>query len=292
MNLILFVLSGILLALAIFCILCAVLGISTQKRARVVRGILYAKPKSNQSFFTGLTQRLAVPLSNVLPFSPYRLEKMQQILTSANIMLPARVYLSRCVVSAGILCLVALLASLVIKPMFIVALFLPIFLYIRETKKAEDLTLQHKSAIEQALPQLVATIETELESNRDVYRILKNFIPNTSTAMRAELSITVADMTSGNYETALLRMESRVNSTLVSNVMRGLIGVVRGKDEIAYFKMLNYDLKQFQLMNLKKAAQKCIPKLTVCAIVLLIGILALYGGVLAIDALQSAAAFF
>ena len=46
--------------------------------------------------------------------------------------------------------------------------------------------------------------------------------------MKRELDITTADMKSGNYETALTRLETRIGSPMLSDVVRGLISVIRG----------------------------------------------------------------
>ena len=56
--------------------------------------------------------------------------------------------------------------------------------------------------------------------------------------MKRELEITIADMASGNEENALTRMESRIGSTMLSDVVRGLISVKRGDNGIMYFQKM------------------------------------------------------
>ena len=41
--------------------------------------------------------------------------------------------------------------------------------------------------------------------------------------MRDELGITIADMKSGNYESALTRFESRINSSMVSDTVPSVL---------------------------------------------------------------------
>jgi len=41
-------------------------------------------------------------------------------------------------------------------------------------------------------------------------------------------------MRTGNFEGALTRFEARVSSAMLSDVVRGLIGVLRGDDGVAF----------------------------------------------------------
>mgnify|MGYP007098958406 CR=1 FL=1 len=54
-----------------------------------------------------------------------------------------------------------------------------------------------------------------------------------------------------NEENALTRMESRIGSTMLSDVVRGLISVKRGDNGIMYFQMLSMTFKQLELQKLK-----------------------------------------
>ena len=71
-----------------------------------------------------------------------------------------------------------------------------------------------------------------------------------------ELDIVCADMRSSSYEAALTRFEARLNSPQLSDVVRGLIGVLRGDDGAVYFQMLTHDFKQAELQRLKAKAAK------------------------------------
>ena len=64
-----------------------------------------------------------------------------------------------------------------------------------------------------------------------------------------------------SYEAALTRFEARLNSAQLSDVVRGLIGVLRGDDSAVYFQMLVHDFKQIEIRRLKERAQKIPPKI-------------------------------
>jgi hypothetical protein len=68
-------------------------------------------------------------------------------------------------------------------------------------------------------------------------------------------------MRSSSYEAALTRFEARLNSPQLSDIVRGLIGVLRGDDSAVYFQMLVHDFKQIEIQRLKTKAQKIPPKI-------------------------------
>ena len=70
-----------------------------------------------------------------------------------------------------------------------------------------------------------------------------------------------ADMRSSSYEAALTRFEARLNSAQLSDIVRGLIGVLRGDDSAVYFQMIVHDFKQIEIQRLKTKAQKIPPKI-------------------------------
>lgn len=68
--------------------------------------------------------------------------------------------------------------------------------------------------------------------------------------------MTIADMKSGNLETALMRLETRIGSTMLSDVVRGLLAVLRGDQGVVYFEMLAHDFKLLEIQRLKRIAMK------------------------------------
>ena len=72
-----------------------------------------------------------------------------------------------------------------------------------------------------------------------------------------------------SYEAALVRFEGRIASPMLSDITRGLIGVLRGDDGRLYFQMLSHDLKQQELQRLKAKAAKIPPKIRVFSFIML-----------------------
>lgn len=101
-----------------------------------------------------------------------------------------------------------------------------------------------------------------------------------------------ADMRSSSYEAALTRFEARLNSPQLSDVVRGLIGVLRGDDGAIYFKMLAHDFKLLELQRLKTQAQKIPPKIRIFSFLMLMCFLLTYLIIMALEILKSLGGMF
>jgi tight adherence protein C len=99
-------------------------------------------------------------------------------------------------------------------------------------------------------------------------------------------------MRSGSYEAALTRFESRINSPLLSDIVRGLIGVLRGDDGAVYFQMLSHDMKQLELQRLKAKAMKIPPKIRVFSFILLMCFLFTYLAIILFEIVTSLGGLF
>ena len=107
-----------------------------------------------------------------------------------------------------------------------------------------------------------------------------------------ELDIVCAAMRSSSYEAALTRFEARLNSPQLSDVVRGLIGVLRGDDGAVYFQMLTHDFKQAELQRLKAKAAKIPPKIRVFSFAMLLCFLATYFAIIGYEIIKSMGTLF
>ena len=157
-----------------------------------------------------------------------------------------------------------------------VILFLAVFLYIRENKTVTKKIHAKRDKIEFELPRLVFTIEKTLKHNRDVLYMLESYAENAGPEMKNELKITAADMRSGNYEAAITRLETRVGSAMMSDVCRGLIGILRGDDTAVYWSSLAIKFNDVQRQQLRLEAQKVPKKVKRLSMCLLICFMLIY----------------
>jgi flagellar protein FlaJ len=182
---------------------------------------------------------------------------------------------------------------LIVFPLLaLVVVVLAILTYFKESRKAEEKVSERRDKIEAELPRFVATIEQKLASSRDVLTILENYKHHAGAEFAAELDVLTADMRSSSYEAALVRFEGRIASPMLSDITRGLIGVLRGDDGRLYFQMLSHDLKQQELQRLKAKAAKIPPKIRVFSFIMLACFMLTYIVVLAMVILDSMAMLF
>ena len=143
-----------------------------------------------------------------------------------------------------------------------------------------DFVKKRRKMIELEIPRFTASVTQNLEIDRDILRMFLAYRRVADKEFGEELDQTIADMKTGNYENALLKMEKRINSPLMSDVIRGLIGVLRGDDQRVYFKMLTFDMRQLEQNNLKKEAMKRPQAMQKYCMFMMMCILLIYGVVL------------
>lgn len=277
-------------SMGIYLILAHLLKIPTFRARRAVLSVGRQKKKAKNS--DAAIIELAVKLSPFVPMDAYKRRKLVMILHSAGIKETPEVYLAQAYVKSGLVFLGAL-PCLAVIPIFAPAFFIMgIGVLFSETGRAEKTVRASREAIEYELPRFVATITQELLASRDVLSMLETYQKHAGPALKRELSVTTADMRTGSYEAALTRMESRVSSAMVSDVVRGLIGVIRGDDGVAYFQMLGHDMKQLEIQHLKKLALERPPKIRRYSFLLLACMLMIYMGVMAYQILGTMSGMF
>lgn len=277
-NFILF-LFALFFALGLYLILAAVLRVPTYRATKALLGAIRKNRRAARNS-DAILEELAAKLAGMLPMSDYRKRKLTATLRSAEIPATAEQYLALAVVKGGLVLLCAipcLFFAPILSPVFVAA---GIGTYFSEGGKAEKQIAGRRAEIEYELPRFVATLSQELMASRDVLSILETYQKNAGTALKNELAITVSDMRTGNYEGALTRLEARVSSAMLSDVVRGLVGVLRGDDGVAFFRMLAHDMKQLELQRLKKLAMERPPKIRRYSFLLLGCMILVYMGVM------------
>lgn len=289
-NLIL-LLFALFFSTGLYLVLAEAFHVPTYRATRAILGMAKENRKKVRNSDAILT-KMASELAKVLPMDDYRRRKVTAVLQSAEISMTAEQYLSLALVKAGLVFLGAipcLLVLPVLSPAFVIA---GVSTYFSERGKAEKKITARRTEIEYELPRFVATLGQELLASRDVLSILETYQKNAGNALKNELAITVADMRTGNFEGALTRFEARVSSAMLSDVVRGLAGVLRGDDGVAFFRMLAHDMKQIELQRLKKLALERPPKIRRYSFLLLGCMLLLYMGVMGYQILGTVSELF
>ena len=284
-------LFGLTLAAGLFFILLDVLRLPYLSTAKAMLNTTRAEKKAARSFETYL-MTFAVKLSRYIRMDEYRKHRLKNVLKATGMNMEPEIYQTYALVKAGAILLAVIPAGLVFPLLVPVVVFLSVMVYFKETKKADEKLSVKRAAVEKELPRFVASIEQELKASRDVLSIVESYKKHAGEVFAGELTMLAADMRSSSYEAALTRFEARLNSPMLSDITRGLIGALRGDDSTLYFQMLAHDFKQLELQRLKSEAQKIPPKIRVFSFLMLMCFLFTYLAIIAFEIIKSLGGMF
>lgn len=282
----LIILFGTFFGLGLFFILADVLklpSLATGKAMLTATKRSGEKTKSLESLLNGW----AVKLAKYLPMDEYKKIRMQHTLSAAGMAETPQEFTAYALLKSVLIAALILPCLLIFPLIAPIVLFLSVIVYFKEIRKADEKLLAKREKIEIELPRFVATITQELKASRDVLSMLEHYKKNAGEDFAKELDIVTADMRSSSYEAALTRFESRLNSPMLSDITRGLIGVLRGDDGGMYFQMLSHDMKQLELQRLKAQAMKIPPKIRVFSFLMLMCFLMMYMVVIVFEIIRS-----
>ena len=234
----------------------------------------------------------ALKLAPFIKMDAYKHRRLESKLAAAGLDMTPEVYtaygiLKPCLILLGIIpCLFVLP---ILTPVVVV---LAILTWFKESRRADELVKARMELIEGELPRFVATVHQELAASRDVLRILENYKKHAGPDFSRELDVLTADMRSSSYEAALIRFEARMGSATISDIVRGLIGILRGDDGRMYFQMLSHDLKALELQRLKAKAAKIPPKIRVFSFIMLMCFMMTYIVIIVYQIINSLGSLF
>ena len=257
---------GVLCGIGLFLILADVKRLPYMKTSKAVLN-LSKKQKEKSSGLDVWLKGIATWLSKHLKLNEFKRIQLESDLKTAQMDISPEMFKANVVVKAALIGIFAVPVLFIFPLLCPVILFLAVFLYRREVKNVSVRIKAKREKIEYELPRLVFTIDKTLKHNRDVLYMLESYVQNAGVELKHELDITVADMRSGNYEAALTRLEARVGSSMMSDVCRGLIGILRGDDTALYWTSLLLKFNDIQRQQLRLQAGKVpgkVKRLSMC----------------------------
>ena len=263
------VIIGALFGVGLFFILADVYAIPYYKTSKAVESLskLQKEKTSGLDLWLG---GIAGWLADRLPMDPFKKSQLEADLRTAQMDVTPEMFRANAIVKALLVGVMAIPMAFIFPLLCPVVLFLAVFLYNMEIKSVSKRIQGKRAKIEYELPRLVFNIEKTLKHNRDVLYMLESYSKTAGPEMKHELDITAADMRSGNYEAAITRLEARVGSSMMSDVCRGLIGVLRGDDTEMYWASLAIKFSDAQRQQLRIQAQQVprkVKRLSMCLLV-------------------------
>lgn len=255
MILLIYIIAVFIFPYGFYKILKGVYRLPDKKSSKVISDII-SRGKKGENKIEIYILRLSSELGKYIKLSDFRKKRIDSSLRSAQIHMKAETYIAMSLIYAGIVFIFAIPAFL-FKP--IIGLFLTgisIFVFFYHKNRVEEILKKKRKKIEYELPQFAKMLSEELKITNNIVSILEKNKAYLNSDLKNELEILLADMGSGSYEQALIRFETRVASSQLNEIVSGLIGVLKGENQVNYFENLSYRLKQEQLQKLKKIAMK------------------------------------
>ena len=263
------IIIGILVGVGLMYILLDAFKIPYLKTSKSVKTVSKKQREKTSSVDVWLGG-LADSIAKIIKINEYKRAEIENDLRTARIDITPEQYKANAIVKALVIGVFAV-PMLFIFPLLSPVIFITaIIVYNSENKKAGKKIKEKRRKIEYELPRFVSTVEKTLKHSRDALYMIESYIPSAGDEFKDELNITAADMCSSNYEAAITRLESRIGSPMMSDVCRGLIGILRGDDMAVYWSTLSLKFADVHRQNLRMQAQKVpkkVKRLSVCLLV-------------------------
>ena len=284
--------SIIFLGIAAYNLSCAFVDIPTGRTSKMMMLARKQQSSKKEKLLDVYITKIAVLLAPFLRLDRLKRNRLQTALAIAGLELTPEAYTARAWVTAAAVGLCAIPMAFLMPLLSPVLVGLAVALWFSTYYAAFDFVRKRRKLIEAEIPRFALSIGQNLENDRDVLKMLTSYRRVAGRDFAAELDQTIADMKTGNYENALLRFETRIGSPMLSDVVRGLIGVLRGDDQRMYFKMICFDMRQIEQNNLKKEAAKRPRKIQRYSMMMLVCIMIIYLVVLCTEVINSLDVFF
>ena len=276
---------------ALYYLTCAFADVPTRKTSRMML-MAQRQGKRRENIFDVYAAKVSAKIAPYVRLDKMKRASLERTLKIAGNSLTPECYVAKAWVIAGTVALCAVPMAFLIPLMVPVLIGLAVALWFSTYYTAFDYVKKRRKRMEKEIPRFALSIGQSLENDRDVLKILTSYRRIAGKEFGAELDQTIADMKTGNYEQALLYLEARVDSPLLSDVTRGLIGVLRGDDQRMYFQMITFDMRQIEQNDLKKEAAKRPRLIQRYSMMMLLCIIMIYMVVLCVEVFDSLGVFF
>lgn len=229
-----------------------------------------------KSLLESLTIPLAQKIEPHYKMDEQKKSSIQRKLYSAQIHYSPEFYMSKAAAEGIVVACFAVPMYFIFPLLSIVCIVLGISIYYKYIEDLDEIIRKKSEKIDGELAMFASTIKQQLATSRDVMKILVSYRKVCGDELMHELDMTIADMKTGNYEVALKNFEMRIPSVGLSEIIRGLLAVIRGDDQRGYFEMLAHDLAVSEKERLKRIALKRPDKLKFATVLMVISFLAMY----------------
>lgn len=257
------------------------------KASRKTMAVLSRRTVQSKGSISLIKLTLSKKLAGCIKQSSYSKERISAVLNSAGITVSPEEYVANAVISGMLMLAIIPLALLIFPPLSIAVVLLAIAVFFKEYRSAFEINEKMKKEVEAELLRFASMMKEGLKKSRDILVMLEDYRKTSNGALAKELTITITDMRTGNYETGLTRFSARVNSPLVNDIVRGLLGTLRGDDQTGYFETLVGKLKELEVQRLRKEVMKRPSKIKVYSFLMVLCFMLIYLVVMGVELVNS-----
>ncbi|WP_317367357.1 hypothetical protein [uncultured Tyzzerella sp.] len=244
--------AGLVFGYGLYNCLCSILKIPDSAYVKPFRR--FKTSTKSESIITEAKAKIYYQLLNYIKIDELKRKKLEKTLFLANIDKKPEEYTAEGLSELIFYTLVGV-ALVMINPMMPVILIVYGFrLYNKHRKYPYTMISINKVLIESELYRFVTTIEQELLIDTDVVRIIESFKNRTNDVFKKHLERCLTEMRTSNEISALKKLETRINSSMLSDVCRGLIALSRGENNREYFARLSTSFKSTYINQKRKEA--------------------------------------
>ncbi|MFI3327075.1 MAG: hypothetical protein R3Y35_13030 [Clostridia bacterium] len=220
----------------------------------------FKSSKEKTGLFTDIVDKIIYTVTPKIKLSVIKKREIQQLLTSANSKKTPEEFMAKTYVET-VLPLFLIIIVVFIKPaLSFVPIILSVYFYRKNYQLLNEDSLKRQREIETEMLKFVMYMSNALKSSRNVINCIEDYKRNFNTSLTEELTYTLAEMRTGNYEKALKNMEIRNNSESIRKLVRGIISSMKGDDMSQYFDNLGNELTAKWGETLKAQALKKKPE--------------------------------
>ena len=260
-------LIAVFLSLGIYKILAMMLRIPSSRQIRTFRDFVRMKQP---------VPVYIVWLSHIVPLSKSACENLGRKLKIAGINQTPREYAAYGLVKS-LLVFPAIIAGFIFFPAIsVIAAFFGINIFTEHLKDADKKVSERSRMLEYQLPQFTSYLARTFRRDRNVMGAISAYaMSENNSILGDELKTTIADMKTGHYEQALMNLDGRLSSPMLSDVVSGLISALSGNDMSVYFDGLEIKFSDHHRQLLRRLAAKKPSKIGKMSMLVLLAMLML-----------------
>ncbi len=236
-----------------------IFNVKTKKEKKAILSLLKENKKIKLKDI--LVSKFSSVVEKYIELFPNIKQDIDKKIFAADIKITTEEYISNIIIITIFFFIITIISYFIIPVLAPILFVLTVLVFLREKNKINEIIKNKKELFEKELPKFVLALVSFLSTSRNLIVFFEKYKKMAHEELKNDIDIIIADIKTANTEEALSRWEKRVNSAMLSQVVRGLIRTINGDANILYFEMLANDFKNIELKRLRDEANKKVPRI-------------------------------